>query len=83
MKDLFSKCDQIPRKLWIWSHLLKKSLRVSFNFCAVFILFNNYESYMKQQQLLLFILREKCPVVSLTRGEIDVDRLRSERNSFF
>ena len=38
---------------------------------------------MKQQQLLLFILREKCPVVSLTRGEIDIDRLRSERNSFF
>ena len=24
MKDFFSKCDQIPRKLWIWSHLLKK-----------------------------------------------------------
>ena len=38
---------------------------------------------MKQQQLLLFILREKRPVVSLTRGEIDIDRLRSERNSFF
>ena len=26
IKDFFSKCDQIPRKLWIWSHLLKKSL---------------------------------------------------------
>ena len=24
--NFFSKCDQIRRKLWIWSHLLKKSL---------------------------------------------------------
>ena len=26
MKDFFRKCDQILRKLWIWSRLLKKSL---------------------------------------------------------
>ena len=26
IKDFFSKCDQIHRKLRIWSHLLKKSL---------------------------------------------------------
>ena len=26
IKDLFSKCDQIHRKLRIWSHLLEKSL---------------------------------------------------------
>ena len=26
IKDFFSKCDQIRRKLWIWSHLLEKSL---------------------------------------------------------
>ena len=35
VKDLFSKCDQIRRKLWIWSHLLKKSLMENFIFCAV------------------------------------------------
>ena len=35
IKDFFSKCDQIRRKLWIWSHLLKKSLMENFNFCAV------------------------------------------------
>ena len=23
IKDFFGKCDQIRRKLWIWSHLLK------------------------------------------------------------
>ena len=32
------KCDQIRSKLWIWSHLLKKSLMKNFSFCAVSIL---------------------------------------------
>ena len=36
--DFFSKCDQIRRKLWIWSHLLKKSLMENFIFCAVTLL---------------------------------------------
>ena len=35
MKDFFSKCDQIRSFLWIWSHLLKKSLMENFIFCAV------------------------------------------------
>ena len=35
IKDFFSKCDQIRRKLWIWSHLLKKSSMENFIFCAV------------------------------------------------
>ena len=34
-EDFFSKCDQIRRKLWIWLHLLKKSLMENFIFCAV------------------------------------------------
>ena len=34
-REFFSKCDQICRKLQIWSHLLKKSLRENFLFCAV------------------------------------------------
>ena len=34
-KDLFSKCDQIRTFLRIWSHLLKKSLKENFIFCAV------------------------------------------------
>ena len=34
--DFFSKCDQIRRKLRIWSHLLKKSLMENFIFvCGV------------------------------------------------
>ena len=36
IKDLFTKCDQIGRKLQIWSHLLKKSLIENFIFCAVY-----------------------------------------------
>ena len=34
-KDFFIKCDQIRRKLRIWSHLLKKSFKAKFIFCAV------------------------------------------------
>ena len=37
IKDFFSKCDQILRKLWIWSQLLKKSLMENLIFCAVFL----------------------------------------------
>ena len=35
IKDFFSKCDQIHRKLRIWSHFVKKSLMENFIFCAV------------------------------------------------
>ena len=35
IKDFFSKCDQICRKLGILSNLLKKSLMEKFIFCAV------------------------------------------------
>ena len=35
IKDFFSKCDQIRKKLQIWSHLLKKSLMENFIFVAV------------------------------------------------
>ena len=36
IKDFFSNCDQIHRKLGIWSHLLKWSWMENFIFCAVF-----------------------------------------------
>ena len=35
IKVFFSKCDQIRSFLRIWSHLLKKSLKENFIFCAV------------------------------------------------
>ena len=37
VKDFFSKYEQIRRKLWIRSHLLKKSLMVNFIFCVVYV----------------------------------------------
>ena len=36
IKDFFSKCDQIRRKLRIWSHLLKKSLMENSFFVHLF-----------------------------------------------
>ena len=35
VKDFFGKCDQIRKKLRIWSQLLKKLLMENFIFCAV------------------------------------------------
>ena len=35
IKDFSRKCDQFPRKLQIWSHLLEKSLTENFNCCVV------------------------------------------------
>ena len=40
IKDFFIKCDQIRRKLRIWSHLLKKSLMKNFIFWVVFLFFD-------------------------------------------
>ena len=39
VKDFFSKCDKIDKKLGIWSHLLKKSLMESFIFYAVLFVY--------------------------------------------
>ena len=56
IKDFFSKCDQIRRKLRIWSHLLKKSLIENLIFCAVdFDLNASLGRYLKAPTGLLFI----------------------------
>ena len=41
--DFFSKCDQIRRKLKIWSHSLKKPLMENVIFCAVPVVHNSRE----------------------------------------
>ena len=43
IKDFFGKCDQIRSFLWIWSHLLKKSLMDNFILCSVNITFAIYK----------------------------------------
>ena len=35
VKDFFSECDQIRRKLQIWSHLIEKFSMENFIFCVV------------------------------------------------
>ena len=45
IRDFFSKCDQIRRKMRNWSHLLKKSLMENFIFCAVSIADIEHISY--------------------------------------
>ena len=42
IKDFFSKCDQIHRKLQIWSHLLKRPLMENFIFCVVYRLIYSF-----------------------------------------
>ena len=42
IKDFFSKCDQIRRKLRIWSHLLEKFLMENFIFWAVSCFLHKY-----------------------------------------
>ena len=53
-KDFFSKCDQIRSFLWIWSHLLKKSLMGNFIFYAMFIMCFKYNFELRCSSLLLF-----------------------------
>ena len=37
IKNFFSKCDQIRSYLWIWPHLLNKSLMENFVFVKCFL----------------------------------------------
>ena len=57
IEDFFSKCDQIRRKLGIWSHLLKKSLMENFIFCAMSSVFHLLE--IQKINLPIFI-RKAC-----------------------
>ena len=50
IKDFFSKCDQIHRKLRICSHLPKKSLMENF-FCFAVLVTVNLECFSKSQEM--------------------------------
>ena len=76
IKDFFSKCHQIRRKLRFWSYLLKKSLMENIIFCAVYISgsvlkcrivsSNKYQSHIFDIQPFIFELIPACfyPVTS-------------------
>ena len=55
IKDFSGKCDQIRRKLRIWSHLLEKSLMENLIFCAVRLL--EFWSYFNWKSSLLLQYR--------------------------
>ena len=55
IRDFFCKCDQMHRKLRIWSHLQKKSLMENFIFCPVRGK-SSLQEYRKAQCLDLFYL---------------------------
>ena len=56
INDFFSKCDQIRRKLRIWSHLLKNSLMENFIVCTVSVTFETGLS--DHDKLITTILRK-------------------------
>ena len=76
IKDFFGKCNQIRRKLRIWSHLHKKSLMENFNFCGMSnkrcktkhgTLRNNYKSKgLKNADTELTIIWLKCSWIHIT-----------------
>ena len=55
IKDFFSKGDQIRRKLWIWSHLLKKSLMENVIFREVKVI---TEYFLHADTILVFLAPE-------------------------
>ena len=65
IKDFFSKCAQIGRKLRIWSRVLKKSLMKNFIFCAVLVIQTRFH-FSKIATLLL-----KNPLKTDLGSEID------------
>ena len=73
IKGFFSKCDQIHRKLRIWSYLLKKSLMEKFIFCAVQKLhalarIAHYMDFEKRRSLMkAFVISQfnYCPLISM------------------
>ena len=58
IKGFFSNCDQIGSFLRIWLHLLKRSLRENFIFCAVC-------TTNKGEKLPLLAFIQRVPVITL------------------
>ena len=76
IKDFFSKCDQIRRKLRMWSHLLKKSFIEYFIFCAVLRkgqkikeIYSTMESTRNKMNFLFHVLKfNSCSSIAKVRN---------------
>ena len=83
IKDFFSICDQIRRKLRIWVQLLKKSSMKNFFFCAVFHagVFQIFQLSFTQEHLEVVsgnfygMILQKISSGSMTEGESRLDVL--------
>ena len=64
IKDISSKCDQIRRKLQIWSHLLKKSLMENYIFCAVTLWSTLSKNEIKKDEV------ENCHKELIGKGQL-------------
>ena len=64
IKDLFSKWDQIRKKLRIWSHLLEKSIIGNFIFCAMLVKGNLAEVF--KLPIAVFIFKIFDPDIPFT-----------------
>ena len=71
IKNFFSKCDQIRRKLQIWSHLLKKSLMEN----SFFVQWISPDNYLYS---FLFCLETSCSV----KNNLDRNVLKSFLRSY-
>ena len=73
IKDFFSKCDQIRSFLWIWSHLLKKSLKEN----SIFLQCNIHEwSHRGHRKHPQHIGRTR---ESLRRNNIKINAVKKDR----
>ena len=71
IKDFFRKCDQIRRKLRIWSHLLKKSLMENFFVQCVSAKLTGkhmYQNFIKKVSLAHVFSCEFCTLVLSVGG---------------
>ena len=63
-KNFFSKCDQIRRKLRIWSHLLKKSWMENF-LCSTCAMSDNEKLFIYQFREMQRLYRRYAPTLVL------------------
>ena len=61
INDFFSKCQQIRRKVRIWSHSLKKSLMENFIFCAGL----SFVIYSERQLYTLHLIKKDLQTLSI------------------
>ena len=64
IKDFFRKCEQICSFLWIWSHLLKKSLMENFILCAVIQPYSSDQGVVEKLTLFYTWLKKNTTILT-------------------